>query len=98
VGKGTFYNYFRTNEDIVVAFMIDIERKAQREVSKLALGKWTLESSLTRFIQLQLNTNSKNLATPLCECSSPSCPARRPVNQPGAHLVSASATTAPRNS
>jgi AcrR family transcriptional regulator len=53
VGKGTVYNYFRTKEDIVVAFMIDIERKTQREVARLVHGRWTLESTLTRFIQAQ---------------------------------------------
>lgn len=53
VGKGTVYNYFRTKEDLVVAFLMDIERQAQREVSRLARGRGSLESSLIRFIQLQ---------------------------------------------
>lgn len=55
VGKGTIYNYFRTKEDIVVAFLVDIEREVQREVSHLAhgRGRGSLESVLTRFIQFQ---------------------------------------------
>ena len=31
IGKGTIYNYFDTKEDIVVAFMVDVERKVQAE-------------------------------------------------------------------
>jgi len=53
VGKGTIYNYFRAKEDIVVAFLMDIERKVQREVSRMARGRGSLQSVLTRFIQFQ---------------------------------------------
>ncbi len=53
VGKGTVYNYFRTKEDIVVAFLTDVERQAQREISNLTHGRGSLESNLTRFIQYQ---------------------------------------------
>jgi len=53
VGKGTVYNYFRTKEDLVVSFLVDVERKTQREASKLAQGRGSLESILTRFIQFQ---------------------------------------------
>ncbi len=35
VGKGTIYNYFRTKEDIVVAFMADFERKVHAELRDL---------------------------------------------------------------
>ena len=51
VGKGTIYNYFRTKEDIVVTFLVDIERMLQSEVSRLRHGRGSLESVLTRFIQ-----------------------------------------------
>lgn len=54
VGKGTVYNYFRTKEDIVVAFFIDIERQTQLEIANLSHSRGSLESILTRFIQLQL--------------------------------------------
>ncbi len=53
VGKGTIYNYFRTKEDIVVAFVMDIEREVQEEVARLAHGRGSLTSILTRVIQLQ---------------------------------------------
>ena len=53
VGKGTVYNYFQTKEDIVVAFLIDIERQAQNEIAKLTGGRGSLETILTRFIQVQ---------------------------------------------
>jgi AcrR family transcriptional regulator len=55
VGKGTIYNYVRTKDDIVVGFVVDVERDIQREVSKLALGRGSLESILTRFIQVQFD-------------------------------------------
>jgi len=53
VGKGTIYNYFRTKEDIVVAFVMDIEREVQEEVARLAYGRGSLTSILTKVIQLQ---------------------------------------------
>ena len=56
VGKGTIYNYFRTKEDIVVAFFVDLERRVQAK-----LAKWTsagqseesLDDILTSFLQYQ---------------------------------------------
>ena len=53
IGKGTVHNYFRTKEESVVAFLMDIERQTQREMSKLAPGRGSLASSLTRFVQVQ---------------------------------------------
>jgi AcrR family transcriptional regulator len=53
VGKGTIYNYFRTKEELVVAFMVDVERQAQDEAAKLALGNRSPRSILTRFIEFQ---------------------------------------------
>jgi AcrR family transcriptional regulator len=32
IGKGTIYNYFPTKEDIVVAFMVDLESQVQAQV------------------------------------------------------------------
>ena len=51
VGKGTIYNYFRTKENIVVAFLVDIERALQSKVFRLGHGRRSLESVLTKFIQ-----------------------------------------------
>ena len=53
VGKGTIYNYFRTKNDIVVAFLMDIEREVQREIPHLAHGRGSLKSVLTSLIQFQ---------------------------------------------
>jgi len=53
VGKGTIYNYFATKEDIVVAFMVDIERTIQPQVAALAESETTLTSALSRFVRLQ---------------------------------------------
>ena len=54
IGKGTIYNYFRTKEDIVVAFVLDIERTVQAELPKLYKGRGSLESILKRFVRLQI--------------------------------------------
>jgi AcrR family transcriptional regulator len=36
VGKGTVYNYFASKEDIIVAFMADLERRAQPAVRRFS--------------------------------------------------------------
>jgi len=53
VGKGTIYNYFQTKEDIVVAFMIDLERRVQARLSRFTASGASLDSVLTAFIRLQ---------------------------------------------
>ncbi|HET8547572.1 MAG TPA: TetR/AcrR family transcriptional regulator [Bryobacteraceae bacterium] len=53
VGKGTIYNYFRTKEDIIVAFLMDIEQQVQREIAQAGSGSGSLQSVLTRIIRLQ---------------------------------------------
>jgi AcrR family transcriptional regulator len=53
VGKGTIYNYFRTKEDIVVAFMADFERKVQARLRALDTANRPLAETLTEFIRLQ---------------------------------------------
>jgi AcrR family transcriptional regulator len=53
IGKGTIYNYFDTKEDIVVAFMVDIERKVQSQVGRFAKSRGDLSSILTEFLQFQ---------------------------------------------
>jgi AcrR family transcriptional regulator len=53
VGKGTIYNYFRTKEDIVVAFMADFERKVHTELQDLDTANRPLAETLTEFIRLQ---------------------------------------------
>jgi AcrR family transcriptional regulator len=53
VGKGTIYNYFRTKEDIVVAFFVDLERKVQRELAKRPRSDKPLAGTLISFLEFQ---------------------------------------------
>lgn len=53
VGKGTIYNYFAAKEDIVVAFMADMERKLAAKIRCLAASDEPLASILTSFIRSQ---------------------------------------------
>ena len=50
IGKGTVYNYFQTKEDIVVAFIVDLERKVQTELAKFISPKRRLDAILADFI------------------------------------------------
>lgn len=54
VGKGTIYNYFQTKEEIVVAFLIDIERKVQKRVAAFASAAGPLKKVLASFLEFQL--------------------------------------------
>jgi len=51
VGKGTIYNYFATKEDIVVAFMADLEAKIQARPRRSAISRGSLGSILTEFVR-----------------------------------------------
>jgi AcrR family transcriptional regulator len=62
VGKGTVYNYFRTKEDIVVAFLVDVERQVQAQVSAFAHGRGSLDSILARFVQYQFELKAPHYA------------------------------------
>jgi AcrR family transcriptional regulator len=53
LGKGTIYNYFKTKEDIVVAYMVEKEKEVQARLSGLMKMKGTLASILTEYIRLQ---------------------------------------------
>src|SRR5262245_34052056 len=53
VGKGTIYNYFQTKEDIIVAFMVDLERVVQAQVRALKSRQRSAGGVLIRFIQAQ---------------------------------------------
>jgi len=50
-GKGTIYNYFKTKEEMVVAFMVDLESKVQPEVARLINRPGNLASILTAFLR-----------------------------------------------
>lgn len=53
IGKGTVYNYFQTKEDIIVAFMVDLERKVQARARKFAASDLPPEGILADFIRVQ---------------------------------------------
>lgn len=53
IGKGTVYNYFATKEDIVVAFMVDLENRVQAKAGRFAKSAGSLDSILAAFIRFQ---------------------------------------------
>lgn len=53
IGKGTVYNYFETKEDIVVAFMADIEAKIQAKIARMKWPSRSLDSILIEFLRFQ---------------------------------------------
>jgi AcrR family transcriptional regulator len=61
VGKGTIYNYFETKEHIVVAFMVDLERKIQARAIRLAASQGSLASILTAFLKFQFRLKAPYL-------------------------------------
>jgi AcrR family transcriptional regulator len=53
IGKGTIYNYFQTKEDIVCAFMVDLERKVQARLRDFRGSEGKLSVTLIDFVQSQ---------------------------------------------
>lgn len=53
IGKGTIYNYFQAKEDILVAYMLEIERRVQAKVPDSAASKKPLHSILVEFLRFQ---------------------------------------------
>ncbi len=53
VGKGTIYNYFRTKEDILVAFIAAQEARVQQRLSRLLKRDLGAESLLTLYLREQ---------------------------------------------
>lgn len=54
VGKGTIYNYFRTKEEIVVAFMVDVEKRVQEQARRFARAEGEPEEILERYVRYHL--------------------------------------------
>jgi AcrR family transcriptional regulator len=54
VGKGTIYNYFAAKEDIVAAFMVELEKEVQQKAARLSKSSWPLERVLTEFVKYHL--------------------------------------------
>ena len=52
VGKGTIYNYFSTKEDMVVAFMADLEARLAPKVARFSIGDRPLHRILADYILL----------------------------------------------
>lgn len=50
VGKGTIYNYFATKEDIVVAFMADLEARLSEQINSFSPGKQSVHRILADYI------------------------------------------------
>src|SRR5215471_8716970 len=50
VGKGTVYNYFQAKEDIVVAFIVDLERRVQAELESFTSSKRRPDAILSEFV------------------------------------------------
>jgi len=61
IGKGTIYNYFETKEDIVVAYMAELEPIIQAKVRKLVRrnGK-SLADILTEYVRHQFQLKKKH--------------------------------------
>jgi AcrR family transcriptional regulator len=59
IGKGTIYNYFDTKEAVVVAFMVDLERKVQGRIPKITKSRDSLASILTEYIQFQFRLKKR---------------------------------------
>lgn len=53
VGKGTIYNHFRAKEDIVVAFMADLERRVQATLNDFKTSTRPAAEVLTEFVRSQ---------------------------------------------
>jgi AcrR family transcriptional regulator len=53
IGKGTIYNYFQAKEDILVAYMVEVERKVQARVPDFAVSKKPLHLILAEFLRFQ---------------------------------------------
>jgi AcrR family transcriptional regulator len=62
IGKGTVYNYFETKEDIIVAFMVDLERRVQARLSEGASARRSVTATLTEFVLSQFRLKRRHHA------------------------------------
>jgi AcrR family transcriptional regulator len=53
IGKGTFYNYFASKEEILVAFMVDVEAKVVKRLARFAEAHGSLEKILCDYVRYQ---------------------------------------------
>ncbi len=59
LGKGTLYNYFKTKEDIVVAYMVEKEQAIQENMADIASAPGTLAEVLTKYVQQEFRMKRK---------------------------------------
>jgi AcrR family transcriptional regulator len=62
VGKGTLYNYFRAKEDIVIAFMVEIEGAVQAEAAKVISRRRGAADTLIAFVEKQFELKAHHHA------------------------------------
>jgi TetR/AcrR family transcriptional regulator of autoinduction and epiphytic fitness len=62
VAKGTIYNHFETKEDIVVAFMVDLEGKVQARLRDFATANRSVAATLVDFVQTQFRLKQRHHA------------------------------------
>ena len=53
IGKGTVYNYFQAKEDILVAYMVEIDRKVQAKIPDFEASKKPIDWILSEFLRFQ---------------------------------------------
>jgi AcrR family transcriptional regulator len=53
IGKGTFYNYFASKEEILVAFMVEMEAKIGKRLARFAESSGPLEQILCEYVRYQ---------------------------------------------
>jgi AcrR family transcriptional regulator len=53
IGKGTFYNYFASKEEILVAFMVEMEAKIGKRLARFAEAPGPLEKILCKYARCQ---------------------------------------------
>lgn len=53
IGKGTIYNYFQAKEDILVAYMVEVERRVQARIPDFQVSKKPLHLILAEFLRFQ---------------------------------------------
>jgi AcrR family transcriptional regulator len=53
IGKGTLYNYFQSKEEIIVAFLAEIERQVQEKLQQFDAFEGDVDDILSEFILYQ---------------------------------------------
>lgn len=62
IGKGTFYNYFASKEEILVAFMVEMEAKIGKRAARFAESSGTLERILSEYVRYQFRLKRRYFA------------------------------------